>query len=208
MAEDKAHRYFVGIMEGVRHIHASGYCHRDIKLENILLTGEVVKICDFGFATAHTGPDGNPILMSRQCGSLVYASPQAYHGESYEGCKSDVWSCGVVLYVMLCGEFPFGGPDAKHCRRFKLHQEGASIFPELLSQPGGRDNMELLRGMLQIEPKVRSTVHEVLRHPWSRLGVADTPALAPGMGAPGPLGSSGKLDRRRKGSASEGCASM
>jgi serine/threonine protein kinase len=76
MSPDKSRTYFLNLMAGIRHIHECGFCHRDIKLENILLENDVVKICDFGFATRHSNESGDPIIMTRQCGSLVYASPQ------------------------------------------------------------------------------------------------------------------------------------
>lgn len=169
LPQDKSHHFFKGLIEGIRHVHACGYCHRDIKLENILLLGEVVKICDFGFAAPHSQPDGTPITMNRQCGSLVYASPQSYRGEDYHGCAADVWSCGVVLYVMLFGEFPFGRPDSRHCKRYRLHERNQSVFGHL---EGDLGLVELLAGMLRIQVDERWSVAQVMEHPWTHKGPA------------------------------------
>lgn len=85
LSQGRAHGVFTGLIGGIAHIHNCGYCHRDIKLENILLKGKVIKICDFGFAAPHSHADGSVVMTSRQCGSLVYASPQSYHGQQYDG---------------------------------------------------------------------------------------------------------------------------
>merc|ERR1712227_698711 len=99
-----------------------GYCHRDIKLENLLHNkDDSVKICDFGLATPHSAPDGTAVPLTQKCGSIMYASPQAYHGWEYS-CCTDVWSCGIVLYLLVVGEFPFA-PNLK-CPRFRLHYAG------------------------------------------------------------------------------------
>jgi len=169
MPQGKSHHFFIGLMEGIKHIHACGYCHRDIKLENILLLGTVVKICDFGFAAPHSEPNGTPITMNRQCGSLVYASPQSYRGENYMGCAADIWSCAVVLYVMLCGEFPFGRPDGRHCKRYKMHESNRSVFG-YLSAPEDTALVQLMVGMLQINTAERWTIDQVMGHPWTTQG--------------------------------------
>ena len=129
----------------------------------------MVKICDFGFAAPHSQPDGTPITMNRQCGSLVYASPQSYRGDDYLGCAADIWSCAVVLYVMLCGEFPFGRPDGRHCKRYKMHERNQSVFG-YLSDPADAGLVELMTGMLKINIAERSTIDQVMAHPWTKNG--------------------------------------
>jgi len=162
LPQDEAHSIFMGVIGGIAHIHNCGYCHRDIKLENILIKDKVIKICDFGFAAPHSSPDGSVVMMNRQCGSLVYASPQSYHGKQYDGRTTDIWSAAVVLFVMVVGEFPFGRPDVQSCERFRLHVNGGNIFSE---QCGVTLN-HLMSQMLLVNATRRATMEEVRAHPW------------------------------------------
>lgn len=83
-------------------------CHRDLKLENMLLdaTGQVLKITDFGFAKnlslSGGGAEAKTIL-----GTAVYVAPEVLDGKAYDGFKTDIWACGVVLFTMCVGRYPF-----------------------------------------------------------------------------------------------------
>jgi serine/threonine protein kinase len=108
LEEDVARRIFAQILSGVAYCHAQGVFHRDLKLENLLLTADnLVKITDFGLSKDSTMSNCNTC-----CGTLSYMAPEvadARVGEQpYDGARADIWSMGVMLYVMRCCAYPFG----------------------------------------------------------------------------------------------------
>lgn len=104
LKEDVAKHVFKQVIEGLKYIHSKNILHRDIKLDNILLTSEGdVKICDFGVSKIVK----NGEIMTEQCGTPAYIAPEVFENRGYENYGSDVWSAGVVLYAMLYGTVPF-----------------------------------------------------------------------------------------------------
>ena len=96
--------FFRQIIEAVDYAHRNLVAHRDLKPENVLLDGnKVVKVADFGLSNLMK--DGK--LLKTSCGSLNYAAPEIIGRRAYEGTAVDVWSCGVILYTMLCAALPF-----------------------------------------------------------------------------------------------------
>lgn len=88
----------------MRHCHLKNVLHRDIKLDNILLDHKLgVKICDFG--VSRFTKKGN--YIKEQCGTPAYIAPEIIKDKGYEGFSADLWSLGVLLYVMISGTFPF-----------------------------------------------------------------------------------------------------
>ncbi|KAJ7299424.1 hypothetical protein O6H91_Y234700 [Diphasiastrum complanatum] len=108
--EDEARYFFQQLVSGVSYCHSMQICHRDLKLENTLLDGSPaprLKICDFGYsksALLHSQPKST-------VGTPAYIAPEVLSKKEYDGKISDVWSCGVTLYVMLVGAYPFEDPD-------------------------------------------------------------------------------------------------
>jgi serine/threonine protein kinase len=102
--EHEARFYWQQLMTGVMYCHMKGLCHRDLKLENLLLDeqGKVLKITDFGFAKFQVDSMPKTIL-----GTAVYVSPEVLENKTYDGFLADVWSCGVILYTMIVGNYPF-----------------------------------------------------------------------------------------------------
>lgn len=108
MAEPRARLLFQQLISGVDYSHRLKIVHRDLKPENVLLDEELnVKIADFGLSNVVT--DGE--FLQTSCGSPNYAAPEVIRGLRYTGPEVDVWSCGVILYVMLCGRLPFEDPE-------------------------------------------------------------------------------------------------
>lgn len=102
--EDSARRFFQQIICAVEYCHRHKIVHRDLKPENLLLDMNLnVKIADFGLSNIMT--DGN--FLKTSCGSPNYAAPEVIGGKLYAGPEVDVWSCGVILFVLLCGKLPF-----------------------------------------------------------------------------------------------------
>lgn len=105
LKEDVAAHLFKQIIVGLQYIHSKAVLHRDIKLDNILLTSQgTVKICDFGVSKLIEKPQDR---MFEQCGTPAYIAPEVFENKGYFGYQSDVWSTGVVLYAMLFGTVPF-----------------------------------------------------------------------------------------------------
>lgn len=106
LKEDNAKYLFKQIISGLHYIHERKFVvHRDIKLDNVLIdqTGQI-KICDFGVSKQVRSQKE---LMKEQCGTPAYIAPEVISGKGYKGFKSDMWSAGICLYVMLIGSVPF-----------------------------------------------------------------------------------------------------
>jgi carbon catabolite-derepressing protein kinase len=102
--EREGRRFFQQIMSAVDYTHRHKIVHRDLKPENLLLDQDLnVKIADFGLSNLLE--DGK--FLKTSCGSPNYAAPEVIAGRVYAGPEVDIWSCGVILYVLLCGRLPF-----------------------------------------------------------------------------------------------------
>lgn len=157
MAEDKARKFFQQIVCAVEYCHRHKIVHRDLKPENLLLDDQLnVKIADFGLSNIMT--DGN--FLKTSCGSPNYAAPEVISGKLYAGPEVDVWSCGVILYVLLCGRLPFD--DEYIPNLFKKISQGNFTVPSYLSSGAVR----LIKKMLQTNPVNRATIYEIRQDPW------------------------------------------
>jgi serine/threonine protein kinase len=118
---EKVQRVFTQLVGAVAYVHNSSCVHRDLKLENILLDkNENVKLCDFGFTREY---EGKASYLQTFCGTICYSAPEMLKGEKYAGEKVDVWSLGVILYALLCGELPFDEDDDNATRTKILSSE-------------------------------------------------------------------------------------
>jgi serine/threonine protein kinase len=154
------------LLEAVAYLHRNGIVHRDIKPENILFVTEddedlSVKLIDFGLSRRHKKGDA---YMSNPVGTAYYMSPELLKGKYDQSC--DVWSTGIVAYILLCGYPPFNGdtdPDI-----FDAIKQASFGFP---SQAWGHISPEakdFIKCLLRKDPKKRFTAEEALKHPWIR----------------------------------------
>ncbi|GAA5905479.1 hypothetical protein JCM5296_005885 [Sporobolomyces johnsonii] len=157
MPEDEARRFFQQIMSALDYCHSHNIVHRDLKPENLLLDENLnVKIADFGLSNIMRDGD----FLKTSCGSPNYAAPEVISGKLYAGPEIDIWSCGVILYVMLCGRLPF---DDDHIPLlFKKINGGIFSLPPFLS-PEARS---LLSRMLLVDSNKRIKLHEIRQLPW------------------------------------------
>ncbi|KAI9825016.1 MAG: hypothetical protein M1819_006527 [Sarea resinae] len=157
MTEDSARRFFQQMICAVEYCHRHKIVHRDLKPENLLLDEYLnVKIADFGLSNIMT--DGN--FLKTSCGSPNYAAPEVISGKLYAGPEVDVWSCGVILYVLLVGRLPFD--DEYIPSLFKKIAQGNFHIPNYLSSGA----VNLIRKMLVVNPVHRITVQEIRQDPW------------------------------------------
>ncbi|KAK4752859.1 hypothetical protein SAY87_021657 [Trapa incisa] len=157
LQEDEARNFFQQIISGVEYCHRNMVVHRDLKPENLLLDSKCnVKIADFGLSNIMR--DGH--FLKTSCGSPNYAAPEVISGKLYAGPEVDVWSCGVILYALLCGTLPFDDENIPNL--FKKIKCGIYTLPSHLS-PGSRD---LIPRMLIVDPMKRITIPEIRQHPW------------------------------------------
>ena len=144
--------FFYQLINGVEYLHSQGIAHRDLKPENLLLTKNLtLKIIDFGLSSKFNGIN----LLSTKCGSPSYASPEIIKGNCYDGFKTDVWCCGIILYVLFCGYLPFEGENNKEL--FKNILEGKIEFPAHLN----RDVKDLILKILNSNPDERIGIKEI-----------------------------------------------
>ena len=154
LGEEEARHFFQQIISGVEYCHRNMVVHRDLKPENLLLDSKSnVKIADFGLSNIMR--DGH--FLKTSCGSPNYAAPEVISGKLYAGPEVDVWSCGVILYALLCGSLPFDDENIPNL--FKKIKNGIYFLPSHLS-PGSRD---LIPRMLIVDPLKRITIPEVRR---------------------------------------------
>lgn len=164
MSEQEARRFFQQIISAVEYCHRHKIVHRDLKPENLLLDEELnVKIADFGLSNIMT--DGN--FLKTSCGSPNYAAPEVISGKLYAGPEVDVWSCGVILYVMLCRRLPFD--DESIPVLFKNISNGVYILPKFLSD--GAAN--LIKKMLIVNPLNRISISEIFQDEWFKVDLPE-----------------------------------
>ncbi|KAB8075962.1 kinase-like domain-containing protein [Aspergillus leporis] len=153
----EARKFFQQIICAVEYCHRHKIVHRDLKPENLLIDSDKkVKIADFGLSNIMT--DGN--FLKTSCGSPNYAAPEVISGKLYAGPEVDVWSCGVILYVLLVGRLPFD--DDYIPALFKKIAAGNFHMPPYISSGAAR----LIRSMLQVHPVHRLTIPEIRQDPW------------------------------------------
>jgi len=169
LKEPEACCFFQQIINGVEYLHKQGIIHRDLKPENLLLDDKKhIKISDFGLSTFFTKNN----YLQTACGTPSYAPPEMLEGHEYNGEATDVWSCGIILYAMLCGNLPFSeSQEDIIVKKIKKHDY---IIPDYLS----KEAKDLLKHILIINPKERYNINQIQNHPWFNLV---KPRMMPGI---------------------------
>ncbi|KAK2757638.1 Chk1 protein kinase [Arachnomyces sp. PD_36] len=174
VGEDIAHVYFTQLVSAVGYMHSKGVGHRDIKPENMLLSADGnLKIADFGLATLFQY-NGKTKLSTTLCGSPPYIAPEVIEGSTrrqargtgYSADTCDIWSCAIVLFVLLVGNTPWDSPTEESYEYSEYVRTNAKPENDELWDRLPLSTLSLLRGMLKIDPKTRFTMQDVRKHPW------------------------------------------
>jgi serine/threonine protein kinase KIN1/2 len=181
LKEKQARKFGRQIASALDYCHKNSIVHRDLKIENILIskTGDI-KIIDFGLSNLFSPKS----LLKTFCGSLYFAAPELLQARQYTGPEVDVWSFGIVLYVLVCGKVPFDDQSMP-----QLHakiKRGVVDYPQWLSHgksaPGPMANLltiadckSIISRMLVVDPKERATLQEIMNHPWMTKGYNSPP---------------------------------
>ncbi|KAL3629846.1 CBL-interacting serine/threonine-protein kinase 14 [Castilleja foliolosa] len=163
-SEDLSRKYFQQLISTVSYCHSHGVYHRDLKPENLLLDENYeLKVTDFGLSavTGQIQPDG---LLHTLCGTPAYVAPEILAKKGYDGAQIDVWSCGIILYVLNAGYLPFN--DTNLMVMYRKIYKGEFRCPKWTST----DLRRLLGRILDPNPSTRITVHEIMTDPWFKKG--------------------------------------
>jgi len=157
--EREACRFFHQILAGVEQIHRVNVVHRDLKPENLLLDDQKsIKIVDFGLS--NTFQDGQ--LLKTACGSPCYAAPEMVAGQRYVPSRCDIWSCGVIMFALVCGYLPFEDQNTSALYRKILNADYQA--PKFISD----SVRDLIARMLNTDPEQRYTIQKIRAHAWYR----------------------------------------
>ncbi|XP_066338944.1 CBL-interacting protein kinase 15-like [Miscanthus floridulus] len=168
LTEAIAHKYFQQLISAVDYCHSRGVYHRDLKPENLLLDeNENLKVSDFGLSALSESKrqDG---LLHTTCGTPAYVAPEVISKTGYDGAKSDIWSCGVVLFVLVAGYLPFQGPNLMEM--YRKIQNGDFRCPSWFSHK----LKKLLYKILDPNPNTRISVQKIKESTWFRKGPGET----------------------------------
>jgi len=169
--EDTARRYFQELIVGLYYCHQQGVAHRDLKPENLLLDDQDhIKITDFGLSNYQKnegGEGGGGALLQTVCGTPNYVAPEVLEtddsGSGYNGFTADVWTCGVILFVMVAGYLPFDDTSGNLNALFLVIRRGEYKFPR---SGLSAEIQDLIKNILVTNPNKRFTLEDIMRHRW------------------------------------------
>lgn len=164
LKEDVARKYFQQLISAIDFCHSRGVYHRDLKPENLLLDENGnLKISDFGLSALWDSrrQDG---LLHTTCGTPAYVAPEVIHKKGYDGAKADIWSCGVVLFVLMAGYLPF--QDMNIMEMYRKISKGEFKSPQWFSP----EVRKLLSKILDPSPSTRITLAKIMDNSWFKKG--------------------------------------
>lgn len=159
-SEGQAAKVLQHTLQALCYLHDKGIIHRDVKLENLVFCHHGswdVKLIDFGYATRWADGD---VALQQRCGTLQYAAPEILGG--FHTSKCDMWSVGVVAYMMLTGSHMYHGAEAEVRRKVLAGKPDFSSDFQRLSAPC----RDFVSSLLLTSPEQRLSAHEALSHPW------------------------------------------
>ncbi|XP_030480335.2 CBL-interacting serine/threonine-protein kinase 14 [Cannabis sativa] len=163
-SEDLSRRYFQQLISAVGYCHSRGVFHRDLKPENLLLDENwELKVSDFGLSAVSDSIQSDGLLHTL-CGTPAYVAPEILSKKGYDGAKVDVWTCGIILFVLTSGYLPFNDPNLMVMYR-KIYK-GEFRYPKWTPP----DLKRFISRLLDINPKTRITVDEIIKDPWFKKG--------------------------------------
>jgi len=163
LREDVARSYFQQLISAVDFCHSRGVYHRDLKPENLLLDEDGnLKVTDFGLSafSDHLRQDG---LLHTTCGTPAYVAPEVIGKKGYDGAKADIWSCGVILYVLLAGFLPFQAENVVAMYR-KIYRGDFRCPPWFSS-----DARKLITKLLDPNPDLRLPISQIVESAWFKI---------------------------------------
>ena len=160
--EQKAGTIFNQLLSAVNHLHKKNIVHRDLKPENIVLiesgNNEVfIKLIDFGTSITIKGKN-----LTQELGTIYYIAPEVFMNNYNE--KADIWSCGIILYTMLCGHPPFCGNKENIIKSKILHSK--LVFPSKEFNKVSNEAIEYIKSLLSYKPEKRPSAEEALNNKW------------------------------------------
>nr|DAD33916.1 TPA_asm: hypothetical protein HUJ06_012767 [Nelumbo nucifera] len=164
LKEDEARKYFQQLINAVDYCHSRGVFHRDLKPENLLLDANgVLKVSDFGLSAVsqQVREDG---LLHTTCGTPNYVAPEVINNKGYDGAKADLWSCGVILFVLMAGYLPF--EDSNLMQLYKKIFKADFNCPSWFSTSAKK----LIKRILDPNPETRISISEVIGNEWFKKG--------------------------------------
>ncbi|KAL8153219.1 hypothetical protein V2J09_010979 [Rumex salicifolius] len=164
LKEYEARKYFQQLINAVDYCHSRGVFHRDLKPENLLLDANgILKVSDFGLSALaqQVQEDG---LLHTTCGTPNYVAPEVIRKKGYDGAKADLWSCGVILFVLMAGYLPF--EDTNLMALYKKILKADFTCPAWFSSSAKR----LIMRILDPNPSTRTTIAEVIENEWFKKG--------------------------------------
>ncbi|WOL16623.1 serine-threonine kinase STK5 [Canna indica] len=167
LREDTARKYFQQLISAVDYCHSRGVYHRDLKPENLLLDEHGnLKVSDFGLSALAESKRSDGLLHTT-CGTPAYVAPEVITRTGYDGAKADIWSCGVILFVLLSGYLPFH--DSNVIEVYKKISKGDIKYPSWFSS----DARKLLTKILDPNPLTRISIAKIKENKWFRKGFID-----------------------------------
>ncbi|XP_030073552.1 testis-specific serine/threonine-protein kinase 2 [Microcaecilia unicolor] len=167
LPEDLSRKLFRQLAMGIKYCHDFDIVHRDLKCENLLLDKDFnIKLSDFGFSKRCSRDEAGKLVLSKTfCGSAAYAAPEVLQGVPYQPKIYDIWSLGVILFIMVCGSMPYDDSNIK--RMLRIQKEHRIDFPR--NKKLTVECKELIYRMLQPDVNRRYTVDDVLSHTWMQI---------------------------------------